>query len=1583
MEENLTISTDSPPYKSMDYTLLRETGIARMQELAGLIWTDYNVHDPGLTIWEVLCYAITDAGYRINYSVEDILALPVGDNTDIKNFYTAREILHNRPVTISDLRKLLIDVEVSDPSDTECLFAGIKNAWFTLTNDPEQDFYIHWETSEFSYDPPPVLSQAYKDPRPVSILYDVLLEFDSCETYGDLNDNFLKDEFTITGFADPLMDETVIRIEVEMPRWDGEGVDWEDTDSIRDSIRNITVEAYNLPDGYSLDSYYDTTAQQVLLTGEVDTYPTPTEITGLEVLEQQVNDFIFEESVPGLLYKYRDKVEKVIGILDAAKDRLLANRPLCEDFVRFSALKIEEILLCADIELLPEANVEEVEAEIFFRIADFLAPDINFYSLDEMQAMDKETGQIYTTEELKDEDLPKNLYLTEEIFEGPALDHGFIPDHELQESVLRKVIHVSDLIRIIMGIEGVKAIRDIQIANRPQNNITGIEEKSVYWCLELAIEQSYVPRLNREDSRITYYKDKLPFRADELETELILDQLEDSKRDQKLHDPVLDIKVPRGEHMELADYESIQNEFPLNYGIGEEGLPGSASNHRKATALQLKGFLMFFDQMFANFFQQMEHIRDLFSMNAEKDELGNFRIGRTYYTQPLFDIAPDADSIYVDMGGHAAALEGIAESEDTFHDRRNRFLDHLMARFGEQFTDYALLAYKLDGPKAPENLIEDKLAFLNKYPAISARRGTAFDYRNRDLIWHRDNVSGLEQRAALLTGIDDRQPSSLAFSGAFAIANISVPENPIFGFTISGPGGILVRNVADYGSEDEVLEALERLILTGLHRGHYEIFEENPGEFAFALTDGLHQLAVSETKNYTQDTEDGDAAQDIEALIDVVTSEYYTNPESNRHNLSCPYENYMEAEITTDLLSEPANADPPTYTITYTVYGVPFSTDPADAILTGMFVGEGKAKEVFPVLDVDTGTNTFSVDGDITHLLAFGDTIIISDSATNDGLYKITSISFGATDTTIEVDGIIPADTAPLGNLSFNTDTEEGLLEAAEAKRQEIFEDIVYYGVRRTSYKLVPSAAPFTSPYVFIITNRNGEALATSVAFDFNEQTGLEINNVTGGMATAYDEAGTPLVHNVINAVDDGPFVRVEVSPAPDPAMKHLEITERFAYEADPDAHILSVPGTDLRQELRAGDTVRIEGSTSNDRNYTLMKVSWTGAITRLTVNENIPSDESDGELIYDKSFPVKSIDGNQYLVLGGADETAIEDMISFLDKTFNDHEGMHLLEHVLLRPRTNEPLFVAADETSMTDGLADNGDLSLSLSLALLATTEADQSVTVDGDVALLFPAGAALSLDNAGVNTGDYTVDTASFNGVTGNTTITLNEPIPADSTEEGDLLWHATAAVTGTDAAALTIESTDEVAGLLAEGDVIVLEGSDEAQNDGRYMVQEVTESGGTYSLIIAEKEILIQDAFLEIDLDNECESCRVEDPYSCMASVVLPHWAGRFYDRNFRRLLERTLRVEAPAHVYLKICWISCDQMAEFENRYKRWLLERSRPEPDAVVVSSALADLLDILSRLRNIHPGGTLHDCEEDDTLQNSIILDNSALGKA
>ena len=90
MEENDYILKEQKLISSEDYAFLRQEGINHIEKLASRIWTDYNTHDPGITILELLCYAITDLGYRSSYDIKDILTTgPIDKSTWKYQFHTA------------------------------------------------------------------------------------------------------------------------------------------------------------------------------------------------------------------------------------------------------------------------------------------------------------------------------------------------------------------------------------------------------------------------------------------------------------------------------------------------------------------------------------------------------------------------------------------------------------------------------------------------------------------------------------------------------------------------------------------------------------------------------------------------------------------------------------------------------------------------------------------------------------------------------------------------------------------------------------------------------------------------------------------------------------------------------------------------------------------------------------------------------------------------------------------------------------------------------------------------------------------------------------------------------------------------------------------------------------------------------------------------------------------------------------------------------------------------------------------------------------------------------------------------------
>lgn len=1735
MSESVTISRKTPEAKSQNYDFLREEGIKHIQSLAGKIWTDYNVHDPGVSILEVLAFAITELGYRAGYNIEDLLENDPKDANarDIRNFFTAREVLPNCPVTINDYRKLLIDVDVDDPDNPECAHVGVKNAWIEKSKGNEIPVYVHKQDSKLSYHPDPM--DPGQAPLEIGILYDILLEFEKCDEYGDLNENSISNSLVIEEHeADPNVVGLTIKISIDFPRWDSEHTDWEDPISIKSNIQNISIQFSNVPSGY--DFGYELVNNIVKLQGTITTAADVVDVPNLIEIENQINEFIYHGE-DSLLNFYLQKIDKIYEIIEAVKARLHANRNLCEDFYKLSALKVEKIAVCADVELSQEADVEEVEAEIFHEIARFLSPTVYFYTLDEMLDKCKElqtleileidaTNQYFkvagdleeqltkgdsisisgsrsndgdynvtsitvnkdalTTKIFVDEDIHSELltegevltfYVTnedeclsvDEIFEGPALDHGFIDDNELEKANRKRYIHVSDLIQIIMDVPGVIAVKSIQVANLPQDNEGElIESKSVKWCLQLAFEHNYVPRLSISDSKITYYKDQLPFRASSSEVEELIDELESEERTPKLFNPVLDFEIPRGSYSDLESYQSIQNEFPATYGIGDEGLPALGSDKeanklRRAQAKQLKGFLMHFDQLLANYFSQLAHVKDLFTMNAEKDEYGNYVIGRTYYTQPLFDIVPNVDELYVDQQGHAVVLDDIAESQEDFFRRKNKFLDHLLGRFAEQFTDYALLTFKISGKvKAPKELVEDKLAFLNDYPAISSGRGKGFDHQDSCNIWHVDNISGLRRRASFLTGIEETRVDDLHFNAQFAI----VADGDEFAINIlNDDGEVLLKSHGAFESEDEAKQAMEKLILVGFCKDNYKTLKTpDSSDLRFALhCESANVTAISEKQDYADDP-GGHALieQHVEQLIQLFSSEFYGNAESNRNNLGCDVDNYLRHRIHVDMVP-----DPPIATVSYDQFGAPcknaatiISVDTSlgqivvegniadmlqtddeliieasngndgnytvisatdngpntdinvnetipsnaapfgellyalpDKILTGQYIIEGDSKAEVDIISVDVGLQQITVDGNIASLLETGDTLIIDNSQDNDGIYSVDSATDVGGNTEIIVNEPITSDNAPLGELLYNTESPESLLKKAEEQVADIGWQLILNASKKERYLFSSESGA----YRFEIINSGGLQLGESVESDFNETLATEISNLASGVVQISGSTGNDGQYTISTpngAVATGPDITITVDEnlTSAEAEGYVNFGDSFSYTVEMASNSFTIT-SDLGNLLFVGDRIKIAGSASIDGIYTITSVAASASETVVRVNESISAKDNSGTFSYSKSYPISEVGTNTITFKGGYEHKAVKNVIDFITSKFFSREGFHIVEHVLLRPKVKGEHFIAVDDETLTEGLADQGFLYYNKTTPIYSASSSADAFKVDGDISSDLDKSketaisSEIMISRSGSNDGQYQVKSVSYDAGKDRSTIKTIEEVPSDilyTTPVGDLSYMVGTSVAGISATTKSILVSEPAVLDLIPGEVIEIRDSTDGVNDGRFLIEEVVDNGGAQEIIVSKVEAAVQDELLGIVLDeNECDSCQIRDPYTCIASVVLPYWQGRFDNMDFRRFFEKQLRLEAPAHVFLTICWISCEQMNEFELKYKSWLVENAKEVKDHGVLSTRLNELIDILSRLRNVYPSGILHDCAEDETLENAVILDNSVLGNA
>ncbi|WP_303924282.1 hypothetical protein [Draconibacterium sediminis] len=512
-----------------------------------------------------------------------------------------------------------------------------------------------------------------------------------------------------------------------------------------------------------------------------------------------------------------------------------ANRNLCEDLVEVEKVETQPIQVCASIALNPEVDEEKVHAQVLRAIDAYFSPKLWFYSL--QQLFDKG-------------------YSSDQIFDGPVLEHGFIDPEELENARLRKEIRLSDIVQLIMKIDGVKLIKDISI-----NDCINPEEEKDVWLV--CVDEGKKP-VRCHLSAFSYSKGVLPVNVNSKKVkEYIaeLDSEEEAKQELSAFDKA--IPVPEGEYLGTGETTTIQNDFPETYGIGQVGLNSRASVTRKAQAKQLKAYLLFFDQIFATYFAHLDKVKEVLSVDNS--------LSSTYFTQAVKDIKGFSDLVedYPISNDEQLTKKLLADLDDNIA-RKNQLLDHLLARFAENFSQYSFLMKQLYGNYAGQAVIDAKQKFLSEYgeivkvqngvkelknKGISNWRGSAFNYFDQKpaQLWDTNNVAGAQKRIARLCGVQDFSRRDLSGSFAKIYELQDADERTVYRWRIRNDEGEAVLSATInyktpgaareemYQSVVKVVETDPEIINKGFEKtindeaevGNFEIQKAESGKYSF------------------------------------------------------------------------------------------------------------------------------------------------------------------------------------------------------------------------------------------------------------------------------------------------------------------------------------------------------------------------------------------------------------------------------------------------------------------------------------------------------------------------------------------------------------------------------------------------------------------------------------------------------------------------------------------------------------------------------------------------------------------------------
>ena len=562
-------------------------------------------------------------------------------------------------------------------------------------------------------------------------------------------------------------------------------------------------------------------------------------------------------------------------VLSRVRAALEAHRNLAEDFIAIDPVPTQRFALCAELDLDASASVTEVAARLLFDAAQTIAPPVPSYSLARMRARPGPDGQ------------PRSIA---DIFEGPALTNGFIDEADLVRSELPDTLRLSDLIGVLMDVPGVHAITDITL--KPLDASGNPQTLANRW--RVPVQPGHLPRLaidfdgETPAGRLVFRKRGLPVAGWNLAdmppgVRARLDALREEARRAVETPQREDLPLPDGRWRDLAAYRSVQLDFPALYGLGEAGLSGQPDAQRQAQLLQFKAWLLLFDQQIANDLAQLARGRHLLSVHP-----GDLQRVAERFADPLHsartlgarivDSVPDHARLYPE-GVTPQSLSVLQQSADEAIAQQNRFLDHLLARLDEDFSEYAaVMASAFDHSDA--KVIADKCAFLGEAASLTARRAQAYPQRPDDPadLWNTDKVSGLERRLARLLGIADftRRNLGAVSYDTYAEVDSRPGDNPHdeyrFRVLRAGDNKILLSSTVHYPSRESARAAMIQAIERGQQLDHYQIIDGRDGKAYFRVTAADGHVLARRNEGFAS----ADAARTEMSALTAYLREHYS-----------------------------------------------------------------------------------------------------------------------------------------------------------------------------------------------------------------------------------------------------------------------------------------------------------------------------------------------------------------------------------------------------------------------------------------------------------------------------------------------------------------------------------------------------------------------------------------------------------------------------------------------------------------------------------------------------------------------------------
>ncbi|MEP2935614.1 MAG: hypothetical protein ABJM06_07835 [Gilvibacter sp.] len=475
------------------------------------------------------------------------------------------------------------------------------------------------------------------------------------------------------------------------------------------------------------------------------------------VLNAQVIPSIFHATQLSNVYvvylnvgqKFRNKAES-LKICKQAVNALSTVRNLGEYFI-VRPLEPTVVTLKGTLELTSDKSINQLLASLQSDCDNYVFRDVIQYGYDYL-TQDETTNQI---------------------FNGPKLSQGWIPDQEL--GAKKEVVNRNEIESLIGQDEQVSAIKDLKLYAKGSD----VEESEISSLVNQIIVIDIFRSVINGGLALSYDGKKIKKSDFKFDLKDLIKYYELNKQTDQVNSVSMAPTVSSGTFRDVESYYAVQNTFPSIYPTGNNAVEANASANKIAESRQLRGYLSLFDQVLANEFSQLANVSRLFSFrNAttgtpfDSDRFYELKnkyqkehleypvpfetFSPTYFYRSLYEV-PNIRPLLKNNDAFSYATSGLSDKElenksweqykdDPYNayiwglklltqqdaanlERRSTMLDHLLARVGVSPLRFNAL---IEGTIYTNNRLQDsvicKSIYLQNYQTLSYNKTKGYNF---------------------------------------------------------------------------------------------------------------------------------------------------------------------------------------------------------------------------------------------------------------------------------------------------------------------------------------------------------------------------------------------------------------------------------------------------------------------------------------------------------------------------------------------------------------------------------------------------------------------------------------------------------------------------------------------------------------------------------------------------------------------------------------------------------------------------------------------------------------------------------------